>query len=108
MGWEISILLKRSLGGVLMPLQSRSENHFTVLQVCTKCWGTPCCSLCVGGDFGSEALKLEKLTVGIGAFQENGGRRFTVCMETSESQWFMPQWSWDEAAETQSQKDGSG
>lgn len=63
-----------------MPLR-QGENHFTVLQVCTKCWGI-CCSLCIGGDLGSGALKLEKdftkLTAGMGHFRRRGKEVYSL------------------------------
>lgn len=40
--------------------------------------GDPCCSLCIGGDFGSEALKLEKLTVGMGHFRRTGKEVYSL------------------------------
>ena len=44
--------------------------------------GDPCCSLCIRGDFGSGALKLEKdfteLTAGTGHFRRRGKEVYSL------------------------------
>lgn len=93
-----------------MPLRL-GENHFTVLQVCTKCWGIPAvlCVYEVTLEVGPWNLRRTSPSWQRGwDISGEGGRRFTVCMETSESPMVHAQWNWDEAAEKQSQKDGSG
>lgn len=85
-----------------MPLR-QGENHFTVLQGCTKCWGIPAvlCVYEVTLEVGPWNLRRTSPSWQRGrGISGEGGRRFTVCMETSESPVVHAQWNWDGCWET--------